>query len=74
MSYYAGAYDRPPILVMDEVASVLDRERAANLVRLLSKEASQVFLTSPGEEDLGGVAEEAGCVVLIDGGVAKTRR
>lgn len=74
VSYYTGAYDRPPILVMDEVTSVLDRERAGNLVKLLSEEASQVFLTSPGEEELGGVAEEAGCVVLVDGGKAKIRR
>ena len=74
VSYYAGAYDRPPILVMDEVASVLDRERAVNLVKLLSEEASQVFLTSPGEEELGWVAEEAGCIVLVDEGKAKIRR
>ena len=51
VSYYAKVYDRPPLLVMDEVTAVLDRTRAANLVGLLADMSSQVFVTSPSEED-----------------------
>lgn len=74
VSYYAEVYDRPPLLVMDEVTAVLDRTRAANLVGLLADMSSQVFVTSPSEEDLSAVAGAAGCIVDVDRGRAKTRR
>ena len=74
VAYYTFACDRQPILVMDEVASVLDRERTENLIRLLSQEASQVFITSPSEEELGAIVSEAGCVVCINDGRAEIRQ
>jgi len=74
VAYYTFACDRQPILVMDEVASVLDRDRTENLIRLLSQEASQVFITSPSEEELGVFASEAGCVVSINEGLAEIRQ
>ncbi len=73
VAYYTFARDRQPILVMDEVASVLDRERTENLIRLLSQEASQVFITSPSEEELGAIVSEAGCVVCINDGRVEIR-
>ena len=71
VAYYTFARDRQPILVMDEVASVLDRDRTENLIRLLAQEASQVFITSPSEAELGEFASEAGCVVRINEGIAE---
>ncbi|MFC1530133.1 DNA replication/repair protein RecF [Gemmatimonadota bacterium] len=66
VAYYTHARDCRPILVMDEVASVLDRDRTGNLLALLSREASQVFITSPTEEEFGDVASGAGCIVRVD--------
>lgn len=66
VAYYTHARDCRPILVMDEVASVLDRDRTGNLIALLSREASQVFITSPTEEELGKTTSRAGCVFRVD--------
>ena len=68
VSYYAESYDRQPVLVMDEVAAVLDRSRADNLIRLLSEGSSQVFVTSPRLEDLGPVADRADHVIEVKEG------
>ncbi|MFC1628352.1 DNA replication/repair protein RecF [Gemmatimonadota bacterium] len=74
VAYYTFARDRQPILVMDEIASVLDKDRTENLVQLLAQEASQVFITAPSEEDLGVFASKAGCVVCINEGRAEIRQ
>ncbi len=74
VSYYLRIYNRPPILIMDEVAAVLDRGRASNLIRLLSDMSSQVFVTSPSVEDLGSVADAAGCVVEVEEGKVSRKR
>ncbi len=66
VSYYAEQYDRRPLLVMDEVAAVLDRSRADNLIRLLSEGSSQVFVTSPRLEDLGPVADRADRIIEVE--------
>jgi recombinational DNA repair ATPase RecF len=66
LAYYTHARESRPILVMDEVASVLDRDRTGNLVALLSKEASQVFITSPTEDEFGKMATGAGCIVRVN--------
>lgn len=65
VGYYAERYDRQPLLVMDEVAAVLDRSRADNLVGLLAAGASQVFVTSPSVAELGPVSERADRVIEI---------
>ncbi|MFO7768203.1 MAG: DNA replication/repair protein RecF [bacterium] len=71
VGYYAESYDRQPLLVMDEAAAVLDRSRADNLIRLLARGSSQVFVTSPGLEDLGPVAERADRIIeVFEGTVA----
>lgn len=74
VAYYTFSHARQPILIMDEVTSVLDQDRTENLVRLLSREASQVFITSPSEDEFGSFASEAGCVVHVDKGKANIRR
>ena len=66
VAYYTHARDRQPILIMDEEASVLDRDRTNNLIALLSSEASQVFITSPTEEGFGNLTSRTGTVVRVD--------
>lgn len=72
LRYYTDRYNRSPILIMDEVASVLDRMRAENLIEILAGSNSQVFITSPGEGDIGPVAAKADSVIVIQSGKAKT--
>ena len=59
VAYYARAYDRQPVLLMDEVTSVLDRQRAGQLVELLAGHTSQVLVTAPEAGELGPLAEQA---------------
>jgi len=68
LEYYAESYDRQPLLLMDEVASVLDRSRADELIGLLMAQSSQVIVTSPREEDLGALAGESNQFIRIDKG------
>jgi len=71
VGYYAERYDRQPLLVMDEVAAVLDRSRADNLIGLLAAGASQVFVTSPSLAELGPVSGQADQVIGVrEGGLA----
>jgi DNA replication and repair protein RecF len=56
VAYYGSAHMRQPILLLDEVTSVLDRERALRLVELLSEHTSQVLVTAPQVEELEALA------------------
>jgi DNA replication and repair protein RecF len=69
LEYYAESYDRQPLLLMDEVASVLDRTRADELIGLLMTHSSQVVVTSPREEDLGGLAGTSHRLIRINKGM-----
>ena len=66
-------YERQPVLLMDEVASVLDRVRVEELLGLLMEHASQILVTSPHAEDLGPLAIGEHRVVLVSGGKAEVR-
>jgi DNA replication and repair protein RecF len=68
VAYYERAYDRPPILLMDEVTSVLDRDRALQLVELLADHSSQVLVTAPQSEELGALAGRIRQTVRIQAG------
>ncbi len=68
VAYYERAYDRPPILLMDEVTSVLDRDRALQLVELLADHTSQVLVTAPQTEELGALAGRIRQTVRIQAG------
>jgi DNA replication and repair protein RecF len=70
VAYYERAYDRPPILLMDEVTSVLDRDRALQLVELLADQTSQVLVTAPQIEELGALAGRIRQTVRIRAGGA----
>ena len=71
VAYYVRAYDRSPILLMDEVTSVLDRDRALQLVELLADHTSQVLVTAPQIEELGALAGRIRQTIRIRaGGVA----
>jgi DNA replication and repair protein RecF len=70
LEYYADAYDRQPVLLMDEVASVLDRLRARELIELLMQHSSQILVTSPEEKDLGPMAEAIHDVITVEEGKA----
>lgn len=71
VDYYKQHYDRSPVLVMDEVASVLDRSRAERLVGLLSKGAAQVLVTSPGTEELGPLRAAAVQIIQVEEGTVR---
>jgi DNA replication and repair protein RecF len=66
VAYYTHARTRQPILVMDEVTSVLDRNRTVNLIALLSREASQVFITSPTADGFDDADPGVKCVIRVD--------
>ncbi len=68
LEYYAESYDRQPILLMDEVASVLDRLRAEELIGLLMEHSSQVVVTSPREEDLHSVVGRSHHLMRVEQG------
>ncbi len=68
VAYYTKIYRRSPILIMDEVATVLDRNRVENLMRVLTEMSSQVFITTPSASDLGELADIAERVIeVMDG-------
>jgi DNA replication and repair protein RecF len=73
LEYIRSRYGRQPLLLMDEVASVLDRVRADELAGLLLDHASQIMVTSPREEDLGPLASGDHRLVLVEGGGAEVR-
>ena len=61
----------PDILIMDEVATVLDRNRVENLMRVLTEMSSQVFVTTPSASDLGELANIADRVIEVMDGTIK---
>ena len=73
VAYYIKIYRRSPILIMDEVATVLDRNRVENLMKVLTEMSSQVFVTTPSASDLGELANVAERVIEVMDGTIKVR-
>jgi len=71
VAYYTEIYRRSPILIMDEVTTVLDRNRVENLMKVLTEMSSQVFVTTPSASDLGGLASVAERVIEVMDGTIK---
>jgi DNA replication and repair protein RecF len=71
LEYVRTVYDRQPVLLMDEVASVLDRLRLKELLGLLGAHASQVLVTSPREADLGDLTSSEHRLLTVENGTAR---
>ena len=46
IEFIAACFDSPPVLLLDDMTSELDRERNANLLEFLQKREMQVFITT----------------------------
>jgi len=71
VEYFTAVYGRSPLLVMDEVASVLDAERALNLVEIVTDTTNQVLITSPGRDIPETLAGRAARIVTVSRGVVE---
>jgi recombinational DNA repair ATPase RecF len=65
-------YQRRPLLVMDEVAAVLDSGRALNLVAMVTEQVAQVFMTTPRRDVPAGLSAFAGQTVAVSEGAARS--
>ena len=46
-------YEEPPVLLLDDMTSELDRQRTSNLIRFLSDRGMQVFITTTSLDQVG---------------------
>ena len=52
IEYIERQYAHPPVLLLDDISSELDRERNRNLMTFLGKKEMQVFISTTGLENL----------------------
>jgi len=68
VDYFSAAYGRQPLLLMDEVASVLDDTRAMNLIGVVAGAVAQVLITTPREDIPAGLRDRADGIVMVENG------
>jgi len=64
----------PPLLLLDDMTSELDRERNANLMAFLQNRAMQVFITTTRPDTLPAAILQAGRVFRIEEGTISCER
>ncbi|MSM39322.1 MAG: DNA replication/repair protein RecF [Geobacter sp.] len=57
IEYLRKLNGHPPVLLLDDMTSELDRQRTANLVRFLTQRGMQVFITTTSLDQVGLFAE-----------------
>jgi DNA replication and repair protein RecF len=58
IEYITRCFEAPPVLLLDDMTSELDRERNSNLMEFLQKRQMQVFITTTALENVALAASE----------------
>jgi DNA replication and repair protein RecF len=68
IEYLQQKYSHPPVLLLDDISSELDRERNRNLMEFLKKREMQVFISTTGLENLALDGIDNYRTFLVNGG------
>ncbi len=68
IEYIQKIHGNPPVLLLDDMTSELDRERNRNLMEFLRRKEMQVFITTTGRENVLLDADEPHLSFLVESG------
>jgi DNA replication and repair protein RecF len=68
IEYIQRRHSDPPVLLLDDMTSELDRERNRNLMEFLSNKEMQVFITTTAQKNILLDDQENSCTFLVEAG------